>query len=92
MYGVVRRYAEASALADALAQHEQAVRDLIASVPGFVAYYVVRSDGDLATITIFEDRDGAAESTRRIAAWLREQNLDAGLPPDIIVGEAFLHF
>jgi hypothetical protein len=59
MFGVVRRHAGASTLADALA-----VRDLTASVPGFIAYGV-RSDGALATITIFEDRDGAEESPRR---------------------------
>lgn len=94
MYAVVRRYAGASALADALIRHEAEVREILRSVPGFKAYYALRTrEGAIATMTICEDQAGTQESSRRAAEWVRN-NL-AGLsigPPEIVEGETFLSF
>ena len=94
MYAVVRRYTGASELADALVQHLDEVRGLLAGVPGFKAYHALRTeDGGVLTMTVCEDRAGTQESSRRAAEWVRG-NL-AGLsiaPPEIIEGEAFLSF
>ena len=63
MYMVVRRYAQASELADVLLQQQQEVKDLISAIPGFKAYHVFRTDwGDVATITICDDQAGTDES------------------------------
>ncbi len=93
MYAVVRRYKGATALFDELARREQDVRDVIQGVPGFVAYYLVRSGDGGATITICQDQSGTAESTRRAADWVR-QNMPAaaGNPPEVTEGEVVINF
>ena len=93
MYAVVRRYKDATALFDELVRREQEVRGLIQDVPGFMAYYLVRSGDGGATITICQDQSGTAESTRRAADWVR-QNMPAaaGNPPEVTEGEVAINF
>ena len=94
MYAVVRRYADASALADALVQHLEEVRGILIGVPGFKAYHALRTDnGGVITMTVCEDRDGTQESSRRAAEWVK-QNLTGGSvgAPEITEGEAFIQF
>jgi hypothetical protein len=64
MYAVIRRYAAGTGVFDTVVQREQEVRDLLTGVPGFVAYYVVRSTNADASITICQDQAGTTESTR----------------------------
>ena len=94
MYVVVRRYAGASALIDAMVQREQEVRDLISSVPGFRAYYAARSGGDaVATITVCDDKAGTDESTRRAREWVSANVSGASMaPPDVTEGETYINF
>jgi len=93
MYAVVRRYTASSALADALVAREDEVRELISTVPGFVTYYAVRDGDTLATVTVCQDKEGTDESTRRAAAWVRENLADANLtPPELTQGNVFLNF
>jgi hypothetical protein len=93
MYAVVRRYKGATALFDELARREQDVKDVILPVPGFVAYYLVRSADGGASITMCQDQAGTAESSRRAAEWVR-QNLPnvAGDPPELTEGEVLFNF
>jgi hypothetical protein len=94
MYTVIRRYTGASELADTLVQRQQEVKDLISSVPGFKAYLALRTAwGDVATITICEDRVGTDESIRRAAVWVRSNLFRVEMrPPEIIEGEIILSF
>ncbi len=93
MHGVVRRYRGASALNDALASRSQEVRAIIGGVPGFVAYYALRTGEGVATITVCEDKTGTDESVRVAAGWVRE-NLPAGAvsAPEITEGETYMDF
>jgi hypothetical protein len=94
MYTVVRRYTGAGPVAKAMTERRQDVEELLRGVPGFRAYYALLAiDGTLVTITICDDLEGTRESTRRAAAWIR-QNL-AGVsvsPVEITEGETFLSF
>jgi hypothetical protein len=94
MYAVVRRYTGASALADALVQHQAEVTALLKGVPGFQMYHALRSgDGAVATITICEDKAGTDESIRRAAGWVRDNLAGASIAaPEISEGEVFLSF
>jgi hypothetical protein len=92
MYGVVRRYPHFATLARALTENTEEVQALLTGVPGFVAYYAVRSGSDVATITVCADQAGTAESTRRAADWVRRQGLGGGSAPEVTEGEVFLHF
>ena len=93
MYAVVRRYQGASQLFDELARREQDVRDVILPVPGFVAYYLVRSRDGGVTVTLCQDQTGTSESSRRAAEWIR-QNLPnvAGGTPEVTEGEVVFNF
>jgi hypothetical protein len=93
MHVVVRRYKGATPLFNELARRQSEVEQVIRGVPGFVAYYLVRTDDGGATITVCEDRAGTQESTRRAADWVR-QNVPAAAanPPEVIEGEALYQF
>jgi heme-degrading monooxygenase HmoA len=94
MYTVVRRYSGNTELADALVQNQGEVKRIISEVNGFRAYYLVRNeDGNTFTISVFEDKAGAEESSRAAAEWLRENLADLQLsPPEILGGETLVSF
>ncbi|MEA2124305.1 MAG: hypothetical protein QOI80_1087 [Solirubrobacteraceae bacterium] len=94
MYAVVRTYsgAGASDVFDVIGEREEDVRELISGVPGFVSYAAVRDGDGGVTITVCEDKDGADESSRRAAEFVKD-NVDATPdPPAITEGETVLHF
>jgi hypothetical protein len=65
----------------------------IKDVYGFQAYYVVDAGGGrLATVSVFEDRAGAEESTRKAADWIR-QNMASLIPnpPEVLEGDVVVH-
>ena len=94
MYMVVRRYTGADALADAMVQREQEVRDLISTVPGFRAYYAARNGGAVTTVTVCDNKEGTDESNRRAAEWVRTNMTGASSPsaPEITEGETYINF
>ena len=91
MYIVVRTWANAGALADAIQEKEQEVTDLLSGVPGFAAYYASRSGDTLTTVTVCETQAGTQESTRLAADWVRRNLPGASIgAPQISEGEVFL--
>jgi hypothetical protein len=94
MHAVVRSYAGqgASELFDALEQREDAIRDVIGGVSGFQSYVAFRTSDGGVTVSVYEDKDGAEESSRRAAEWVKE-NVDATVdPPTIAEGSTFIQF
>jgi hypothetical protein len=64
---------------------------IIKDVYGFQAYYAIDAGGGrMATVSVFEDRAGAEESTRMAADWIR-QNMASLVPnpPEVLEGEVF---
>ena len=91
MFASVRMYSGDPELADQLAARADEVRQAIGGVPGFRAYYMVRGESDTASVTVCEGREGAEESNRRAAEWLRENMPDlATSPPTICAGEVVI--
>ena len=65
----------------------------IKEVYGFQAYYAIDAGGGrMASISVFEDRAGAEESTRMAADW-RRQNMASLIPnpPEVLEGEVVVH-
>ena len=91
MFASVRTYGGNSELADQLASRAEEVRQAIGGVPGFRAYYMVRGESDTVTVTVCDGPEGAEESNRRAAEWLRENmpELATG-PPTICAGEVVI--
>ena len=93
MHVVIRHYEGSSKLIDDLVGQRKDVEALIRGVDGFVAYYLIRTAGGGASISVFENEAGTAESTKRAAAYIK-QNL-AGVasgPPAVIEGRAVIDF
>jgi hypothetical protein len=93
LQAVIRNYGSNAELADELVKREGDVEELIRGVQGFVAYYLVKTPTGTASISVFEDAAGAEESTRRAAAFVKENVAAvAGAPPEVIEGETVIHF
>jgi hypothetical protein len=93
MHAVVRRYTGATQLGDAMSGRTQEIEELLRGVPGFVAYYAVRSGDSLATITVCDDQAGTKESTRIAGEWVRQNLSGSGaVTPEVTEGDVFLHF
>jgi hypothetical protein len=93
MYIVVRTWANAAALADAMQQKQQEVTDIISGVPGFVAYYATRAGDTLTSVTVCDSHAGTQESTRRAGEWVKQNLTGAAIgAPQITEGETFVQF
>jgi heme-degrading monooxygenase HmoA len=94
MYATIRNYSGNKQLADALVENENAVAEVISAIGGFRAYSLVRTDdGDAVSVSVFDDRPGAEESTRAAGDWIR-QNL-AGMSvsaPQVTSGDVVITF
>ena len=93
MYGVIRRYTGSPEIFEQLVQNQSEVEQLIRGVPGFVAYYVIRSGDGGATVTVCQDQAGTTESVRVAADWVRRRAPSAvGSPPQVTEGEVLFSF
>lgn len=61
---------------------------MIGKVPGFMSYVVVDAgNGTLASISTFENKAGADESTRRAADWVKTIRSLVPNPPQVTAGD-----
>ena len=93
MYATVRTYTGSRDFADALVENESEVKRLISGIDGFHSYYLIRTGDGVASVSVYDDKAGADESTRVAGEWLRENVPDvAGSPPQVSSGEVVLAF
>jgi hypothetical protein len=88
MYAVVRRYDGVIDPAEAGRRVEDQFVRILRDVPGFVAYYWVDAgEGVMLSTSVFQDRSGEEESTKRAADYVRA-NLESLLPnpPQVTAG------
>jgi predicted transcriptional regulator len=78
MYGTIRQYTGASELVEKLHSDQANVAELLRAAPGFVAYYAIRTDDGVATVSICDDKAGAEETTRIAAKYVRDNLSDGG--------------
>ena len=93
MYATVRRYDGVTDPREAGRRVNEGFVPIISKVSGFVAYdWVDAGNGVMVSTSVFESRDGAEESNRRAADWVKE-NLAPLLPnpPQITAGEVVAH-
>ena len=95
MYAVIRRYrlAEGASIEELMARVHRGFVPIIARVPGFVAYHAIDAgDGAVVSVSVFEGRDAADESTRRAADYI-ERELAAYFagPPEVEHGQVGAH-
>ena len=93
MYAVIRAYAGDSDLADTLVEREEDIRQVLKGIDGFKAYYLLKLAEGTSTVSVFEGKEGAEESSRAAAAWLAENLPDLKVaPPYVTAGEVLAAF
>ena len=74
MYASIRRYTiEQERMSQLMRDIRQNFLPLISQVPGFISYDAVNAGDRLVTVSMFETRKGATESTRRTADYVKQQ-------------------
>ena len=90
MHVAIRRYrTDPASVEEVMRQANEGFIPIIKDADGFLAYYALKAgDGEIATVSVFEDQAGAEESIKMAADWIR-QNMAALLPnpPEITAGE-----
>jgi hypothetical protein len=92
MYVTIRAYQGNAELADALAAREDELKNVIGGIDGFRAYYLLKIVEGTATVSVFDSKEGADESTTAAAAWLKENLPDMQATPYVTSGEAVVSF
>ena len=89
MYGSVRRYRIDPKNMDELVKRVPGAVDVMSSLTGFRAYYVVRGGDDLiATLSLFSDKEAAVLSNVVAANWVKENAADlVSSAVDTVTGE-----
>jgi molybdopterin synthase catalytic subunit len=94
MYASIRRYTSKTtttkeAIDDLKHRIEEKFTPIVQEIRGFHTYGVVNvGDKELVSISIFEDRNGAAESTRRAAEFVQKDPMKDQLgKPEVLEGE-----
>jgi heme-degrading monooxygenase HmoA len=89
MYTVIRRYTGVKDTNEVVRRATGEFGPMLAERAGFIGYWVVDGGaGTVASITVFESKEQADESTAAAAGWVKENlaGLIAGAP-EVTVGE-----
>jgi hypothetical protein len=93
MHATIRTYSGGSDLADVLGERQDEVRDLIASIDGFRAYYFLRTADGTSSVSVFDDQAGCEASTAAAAGWIADNLPDASFgAPQVTTGEVVVSF
>jgi len=93
MHTVIRNYKGQPKLADELKKRSKDVETLISAVPGFIAYYLVKTTGGMLSVTVCDDKRGCDESSKRAADYLRKEMPDLKVSaPEIMEGDLLFKF
>jgi len=89
LYVVVRRYVTDPKSAKELIERiSEEFVPIISKVPGFVSYALLDAgNGTLASISSFQSKAGADESTRRAANWVKTVSSLVPNPPQVTGGD-----
>jgi hypothetical protein len=89
MYASVRRYrGMAPNAVDQIKQRRQEFEPLLRGVPGFQAWYMIRTNEGMITVTLCDEQTGAEESVRVAGDYIRRSIPDlVPNPPEVANGE-----
>lgn len=94
MYAEIRRYSGhgVDALFDLIEELRSEVESLMQTIPGFVSYSLIRTEGGGAAFTICNDKAGADQSARIAHDWIASNAGDLGThEPEIFEGRVVVH-
>jgi hypothetical protein len=92
MYATIRQYTVERQHMDKLMQDiREHFLPLISEVPGFVSYDVLDAGDRLVSVSVFESKEGAEQSTRRAADYVKQQQASRLGKPEITAGAVKVH-
>jgi hypothetical protein len=96
MQATIRRYegVDAARTNEIVERVNEALVPQLRELPGFSGYYVIDAgNGVLSSVSLFETSEQAEESTKLVAEWIADENLDTAIPnaPKITSGEVVAH-
>ena len=92
MFASTLKYNEAPTFIDELVKRQDEIMSVLRPIRGFHAYYLIKTNDGVTTVTVCDDRAGVDESNRLVAGWLKDK-----LPtfttkaPEVITGEVRVH-
>ncbi len=90
MHAVIRRYRVRLGTVEQAARYaDKWFVPLVRKLPGFVMYYLLDAGNDtLASIGLFESRDGAESAAQLARDWFEDEWPSfRPLPPEVVIGE-----
>ncbi len=97
MFATIRRYSIKTAPStDTIDQFKRRIEEnflpKVSDIRGFHSYGILKtSDKEMVSLTVFEDRQGASEATRKAAEFVSKDPLKDQLSkPEVIEGELLL--
>ena len=96
MQATIRRYegVDAARTAEVVERVNETLVPQLRELPGFSGYYVIDAgNGVISSISLFETAEQAEESTKLVAEWITDENLDTAIPnaPKITSGKVVAH-
>ena len=88
LFASIRKYSSAPTLADELSKKQDEIKTALKVISGFHSYYLMKTGDGAVSVTLCENRNGADESNRVEATWLKDKfPTFASRPPEITIGD-----
>jgi hypothetical protein len=96
MFATIRRYegVDPARTSEITGKVNETLVPELSKLPGFAGYYLIEGgNGVLSSLGLFETREQADESSKLVAKWIVEEQLDKVIPnaPKITSGKVIAH-
>ncbi len=96
MFATIRRYdgVDQNRTTELTSKVNETLVPKLSKLPGFAGYYLIEAgNGIFSSLSLFESREQAMESTKFVGTWIREEKLEVLLPnePKITSGQVVAH-
>jgi hypothetical protein len=96
MFATIRRYegVDVTRMNELTTKVDETLVPQLRDLPGFAGYYLIEAgSGVVSSVSLFETREQADDSTRLVTEWIASENLDRAIPnpPKITSGKVVAH-
>ena len=96
MFATIRRYdgVDQNRATELTSKVNETLMPKLNKLPGFAGYYLIDAgNGVFTSLSLFETPEQSTESTKFVATWIREENLETIIPnePKITNGKLVAH-
>ena len=96
MFATIRRYdgVDQNRTVELTNKVSETLLPKLEKLPGFAGYYLIEAgNGVFSSLTLFETPEQGTESTKLVATWIRDENLNTMIPnePKITSGQVVAH-